>query len=346
MADSASMLDEPPVAPSAQAGPEPAHAGGGARPVRLAGTELLELIADGVVSTDEEGRIILFNRAAEELFGYGRDEILGRPVDILLPERARGAHREALAAFAGSPAGGYRIMGQGREVTGRRKSGKEFAAEASLSRRRAGGRMILTAVIRDISARRRAEEQQLILSRELAHRFKNMMAVITSIISLTARSAPSKEALVVSLRGRLETLARAQERLLESETRSADLRSLIEGEISPYRARSGANFRLIGEPCVIGPGQVANLALALHELATNAAKYGALSCATGRVTIEWSMADGSLLLSWREAGGPPPRKPAGDGFGTELIRRLLGSGVQFEYASEGLKVSARIRLGG
>lgn len=304
MGDVVSTLDEAPIPDSGAACRGTRRSRQSAHAFAPTSSELLELIGDGIVSADERGRIILFNKAAEALFGYGRVEVLGRPVEILLPHRVRGAHRRAVAAFAASPAGGNRMMGSLREVIGRRKDGGEFPVEASLSRHHADGRVVLTVVIRDVTARKLADEQRLILSRELAHRFKNMMAVVNSILSLTARNAPTREALVASLRGRLATLARTHELLLGNESESADLRALLEGELSPYRVRGGSNVRLKGESCALHGPQVVNIALAVHELATNAAKYGALSRATGQVEVRWS-ADADLLhLHWRESGGP------------------------------------------
>lgn len=325
----------------------PARASAGrnnAQPFAPTGPELLELIADCIVSTDESGRIILFNKAAETLFGYSRAEVLGRAVEILLPERTATAHRQAVSDFAASSAGANRMMGHRREVIGRHKDGGEFPAEASLSRRHVEGRTVLTVVVRDITARKQAEEQRLILSRELAHRFKNMMAVVNSILSLTARSAATKEALVTSLQGRLATLARTHEMLLESATKTVDLRALLEEELSPYRIRSASNVRLRGEPCVLVGPQVVNVALAIHELATNAAKYGAFSCAAGHVHVRWAADAAILHLHWEETGGPAVSEPAGGGFGTELIRRLLGSGVRFDYSRKGLRASLQIPL--
>lgn len=344
MGDMFSRLDEAPLAALGSACPDTTPNRQAAQSFTPTGSELLELIADGIVSADERGRIILFNKAAEALFGYSRAEVLGRPVEILLPQRARVAHREAVAAFATSSAAGNRMMGALREVIGRRKDGIEFPAEASLSRRNAEGRVVLTVVIRDVTARKLADEQRLILSREIAHRFKNMMAVVNSILSLTARNAPTKKALVASLRGRLATLARAHEMLLGSETESADLRAVLEGELSPYRIRGVSNVRLIGEPCLLLGPQVVNVALAIHELATNAAKYGAFGSATGRVEVRWSASDRILDLHWRETGGPATSEPTGGGFGTKLIRRLLGAGVRFEYPTEGLQAWLRIEL--
>lgn len=345
MGDMFSTLGQAPPAARASARPDSSPDREFAASFAPTGAELLELLADGIVSADEDGRIILFNKAAEALFGYSRAEVLGCPLEILLPQRVRDAHRKAVAAFATYSADGNRMMGPRREVIGRRKDGTEFPAEASLSRRHAEGRLVLTVVIRDVTARKAVEEQRQILARELAHRFKNMMAVVNSILSLTARNAPTKKALVISLRGRLAALARTHEMLLGNDTESADLRSLLEGELSPYRIHSASNVRLIGDPCLLVGPQVVNIALAIHELATNAAKYGALSRATGQVEVRWSEADGILDLLWKETGGPPVSEPTGRGFGTELIRRLLGAGVQLEYPKAGLQARLRITLG-
>lgn len=339
-----STLDEAPLAACGSACPDTSPDREVAISFAPTGAELLELLADGIVSADEDGRIILFNKAAEALFGYNRAEVLGCPLEILLPQRARGAHRKAVAAFAAFSADGDRMMGSRREVIGRRKDGAEFPVEASLSRRLAEGRVVLTVVIRDVSERKRVDEQRLILSRELAHRFKNMMAVVNSILSLTARNAPTKKALVVSLRGRLAALARTHEMLLGSDTESADLRTLLKRELSPYRIHSSSNVRLIGEPCLLLGPQVVNIALAIHELATNAAKYGALSRATGQVKVSWSADGGILNLHWQETGGPAVSEPTGKGFGTELIRRLIGAGVRLEYRKEGLQAWLRIDM--
>ena len=276
-------------------------------------SELLSLIADGVVSTDRRGRIILFNKAAEELFGYSRAEVLGRPVEILLPKRVQGAHREAFAAFARSPSAQARMMGHRREILGLRKNGQEFPAEASLSRRDVNGRSILTVVVRDVTARKQADEQRMILFGELGHRFKNMMTVVNSIVSLTARSATSRKTLVTSLRGRLNSLARTHDVLFRAGGACAELRELLEAELSPYRIDGSCNLHLVGEPCLLPARQVLDVALAVHELATNAAKYGALSRATGRVEIRWTADEKAVELNWTESRGPrvvPPTRNA------------------------------------
>jgi PAS domain S-box-containing protein len=295
-----------------------------------------------VISTDKQGRILLFNKGAEELFGYAAAEVLGKPVEMLLPPRLRVPHGEALAALARASPASIRILGHRREVVGRRKQGDEFPAEATLSSREINGRTIMTVVVRDMTVRRRAEEQRLLYCRELGHRFKNLMAVVNAVVSLTARSAPTKRALVTSLEGRLESLTRSQDMLLESDGKSADLRQLLQRELGPYRLRRTSNILLSGEDCALPARSALTLALAVHELATNAAKYGALSRDQGRIEIRWLVDADDVVLRWVESGGPPVAEPGHVGFGTELIQRLLGPGARIEYRPEGLQAEIRI----
>ena len=142
---------------------------GGSHPASAAsGSDILALIGDGVVSTDGSGRILLFNRAAEEIFGYEADEILGETVEILLPRRFRARHVSDVKAFEADSEATRRIMGHRREVLGQRKNGEEFPVEATLSRHVLSGNTTLTVVIRDVSERRHLEQQLETRNRELA----------------------------------------------------------------------------------------------------------------------------------------------------------------------------------
>ena len=133
---------------------------GGSHPASAAsGSDILALIGDGVVSTDGSGRILLFNRAAEEIFGYEADEILGETVEILLPRRFRARHVSDVKAFAADSEATRRIMGHRRDVLGQRKNGEEFPVEATLSRHVLSGNTTLTVVIRDVSERRHLEQE-------------------------------------------------------------------------------------------------------------------------------------------------------------------------------------------
>ena len=308
--------------------------------------EILSLIADAIVSTDQDGNIILFNAAAEAMFGYGPEEVIGLPVEILMPLRVHRIHHLSLMNFADAQLSGGRKMGDRREVIGSRKNGDEFAVEATLSRWSVDGRPVLTAVIRDASERKRIDEARALLASEMAHRFKNAIAVVSSIVSLTARGARSVKAFSEALQGRLDALARTHDLLFQSGAHAADLRALVEAELSPYLGSDSENVMLTGPAVHLSSGVAVNLSLALHELATNAAKYGALSKTKGKVTIAWRIVDADtgtrLLLTWREAGGPPVSPPSRIGFGTELIKRCFGEGASIDYSRAGLH--ARIEL--
>ncbi len=314
-------------------------------------TELVSMIADGVISCDENGRIVLFNSAAEEIFGFQQQDVIGRSLSLLIPARLQADHERHVRDFAGGSPRRTKIMGHRREVLGRRQNGEEFAIEASLSRRVIQGRTILTAVVRDVSERKRLEDERQLLAGELAHRFKNMMTVVNSIVSLSAKGNPSATSFEQELRGRLHALGRTHEILGEPTGGAVALSELLESELSPYRDAENENITLAG-PEVILPFRVTvTLALVLHELTTNAVKYGGLSRAGGHVSASWEIVapgveDGSssLLLNWVESGGPPVVPPRRRGFGTTLIERSLGSGVTLNYRSAGLEARLEIPL--
>lgn len=308
--------------------------------------ELLSLIADAIVSTDESGKIVLFNKAAEEMFGYEMADVLGQPVEILMPERLRRAHHRSLTEFAGGRRAAGSAMGERRKVIGIRRNGEEFPLEASLSRSFVKGRALLTAVIRDASERQRLDEAKALIAAELAHRFKNSMALVGSIVRLTARSATSIDGFAEALQGRLDALARTHSILFQDSANVTDVRALIESELSPYRSPDGENLLLSGERTRLSSKMAVNLGLALHELAANAAKYGALTRRGGKVSINWRVVRAArekhLVLEWKEAGGPPVAPPARRGFGTELIERCLGDGAAIHYEKAGLRARFEI----
>jgi PAS domain S-box-containing protein len=313
-------------------------------------SELVSLIGDVVISTFADGRIILFNKSAEDLFGYLYAEVVGHPVEMLLPVRFRQTHRRDVLAFAGISTPERRTMGDRREVFGQHKNGQEFLIEASLSRQFVRGNTILTAVIRDVSERKRLEEVRRLLASESAHRFKNILTVVSSIVSLTARGAASVENFAQSLQVRLEALARTQDVLLHDGGDRADLHKLIQSELSPYQGRTAGRISIDGPPVTLASQTAINLALVIHELATNAAKYGALSTFDGKISVLWSL-DGvearrRLLLSWAERDGPAVIAPTRRGFGTELIERSLGRETRLTFEPGGLHAHFTISLAG
>lgn len=303
--------------------------------------EILSLVGDGVVSIDEEGRIILFNRAAEQLFGYASAELLGCPIEVLIPMRFHDLHRKDVAGFASSAVAPCRAMGRGREVLGRHKNASEFPIEATLSSHVFAGQRIFMAVVRDVTDQTTAEQQRQLIVGEVAHRLRNTMSVVNSIISSTARRATSLPEFITSLLGRLRALSRTNDALIGGAASELNLHSLLHSELTAFQ-HDDVRFTLAGPHVQIEGRLALNLGLIFHELATNAAKYGAFSAPGGKIYVEWHVDDGklpTLKLSWQETGGPTVEMPSRTGFGTQLIGNILnifGGKTEIIYVPGGI----------
>jgi two-component sensor histidine kinase len=210
-------------------------------------------------------------------------------------------------------------------------------------------------VISDVTERQALEEAQTLLTRELTHRVKNLFAIANGMVSMTARTAKDPKDMANSLRGRLSALSRAHE--LVQPVSAADLGTgtdvelarLIEAVLEPYR-QTGQNRIIIEGPSVlVGSNTTTSLALVLHELATNAAKYGCLSSPEGELAIRWTVRDDMADLLWTEGGGPTINSAPGfEGFGTQLSQRSitgqLGGTLDREWRPEGLRVHMTLPL--
>jgi two-component sensor histidine kinase/DNA-binding response OmpR family regulator len=191
----------------------------------------------------------------------------------------------------------------------------------------------------DITERKLAEERQVLLAREVDHRARNALAVVQSIVRLTR--AEGIDAYMAAVEGRIRALSRAHMLLSRSRWEGADLGKLVDEELAPYRAGEAETVIACGPRVVLHPATAQALALALHELATNAAKYGALSSASGKVTLAWEQTPESLTLRWTESGGPRAEAPCSEGYGTRVIsasiERQLGGRAAFDWRPEGLQ---------
>lgn len=205
--------------------------------------------------------------------------------------------------------------------------------------------------IRDISKLKRAEAQQQMLTRELEHRMKNTMAMVGAIANQTFRSASTKDEARDIFGARLQALNQAHDILTRSSWTSASMPAVIDGALAPYRSGEG-RIRVSGPEIELTAKQALSLALAIHELATNATKYGALSVPGGTLSIDWdcvgSDAGQFLQFEWREAGGPPVLPPTKRGFGSRLIEGTLasdfGRSVKIEFLPDGLVCGFKTRL--
>jgi two-component sensor histidine kinase len=199
----------------------------------------------------------------------------------------------------------------------------------------------------EIEERRQAQNQQSFLIRELHHRVKNTLATVQAVVGATARSTSSIEEFYKAFVGRIISLANTHSLLTEALWQTASLREILEKELIPYNDAKGERIELEG-PDVKLPSEIAvPIGMAVHELTTNAAKYGALSVRTGKVSVMWSEngegEDRRLSLSWVERGGPRVAQPGRQGFGSRLLHRVLttqlNAQVNVDYDPSGLRVS-------
>lgn len=290
----------------------------------------VERSASAVLIFDAKGRIEYANPASVALTGYAAAELVGRSC-----RRLRGPGT-SIAAFMRT----LRASIEGRtwrgEFAGRRKTGESYWALASVAPSSTGTirPAHYIAVLEDITERKRTERQKSLLMAELNHRVKNTLATVRSIASQTFGDEDSPATFRKAFAGRLAALAQAHELLIRTNWEGADLRSAVERTLAPFGRSAGNPWRLNGPTVSLQPKQALALTMALHELATNAAKYGALSVPTGKVAVEWAIereADGERLrLSWTESGGPVVSVPTRRGFGT----RLIEGGIPYELDGE------------
>ena len=304
---------------------------------------------DAVLSCDNEGLITSWNAAAERLFGYAAADAIGRDVALLIPPERLGE----LAAIRrnldrGEPVAPFVTVRLDKDSRPR-----DVSISVSPLKRVDGALIGASIITRDISDLRRAEEHQKLLVAELSHRVKNTLAVVVSIASQTLSRAGSLAEFGELFRGRIQALAAAHSLLTAADWEAADLRALVEQAVEPYRAGDGANIEIRGERVLLRPNAALTLSLILHELTTNAAKYGALQNADGQIAVDWTVEiDGrrQLHLRWNETGGPRVRPPARRGFGVNLIERSvayeLDGSASLEYRAEGVSCEITLPLPG
>jgi two-component system CheB/CheR fusion protein len=295
---------------------------------------LVELSRAPIFVWDFDEGIIQWNRGSEELYGFSRDEAVGKHKERLLKTVVPGSSFQELRAALeanGTWSG---------EIIHHSKDGKELVVESQIELMVLDGRRLVLESTRDITDRKRWDERQRLLLNELTHRVKNTLTVVQSMARQTLRHSNSTEAFLERFDGRLSALSRAHRLLVETHWEGAELGSLAKNQLEAYLG-DGGRIRLMGEPVVLSPELATPFGLVLHELATNAAKYGALSSPDGHVRLSWEIQprnEGqSLRVVWRECDGPPVVPPEGNGFGSILIGMSLPeAAVQHEFLPEGV----------
>jgi PAS domain S-box-containing protein len=303
---------------------------------------IVESSDDAIVSKDLNGIIATWNKGAERLFGYSTEEVVGKSITILIPADRQSEESNILERIRR----GERI--EHFETIRRRKDGSliDISLTVSPVTDESGKIIGASKIARDITEQKRREAQIALLAREADHRTNNLLAVAQATVHLT--HATTVAALKAAISGRLQALANAHAMLAQSRWAGADLRELVVKELSPYFRNDDPRAHIDGPSLLLKPELAQAMAMALHELATNAVKYGALSTVAGRVSVEWSLqADKHLLLSWTETGGPGVKAPTKEGFGTRAITRMIGQlngEVEFDWREGGLACEITVTL--
>jgi PAS domain S-box-containing protein len=312
---------------------------------------LVETSADAIITKDLNGIITSWNKGAERIFGYTADEMVGKPVSLLIPEDRPDEEPSILTRIRR----GERI--EHYETVRRRKSGELVDISLSVSPLADDTGKIVGAskIARDITVRRHAQEMQALLLGEMRHRINNLFAVTNSLVTLSARSSKTTKEMETAIKERLAALSRAQQLTRPGLiTRELDIRDqatlkgLIKAIFAPYAA-AGAKGpdRIIVTGCdeEIDDRAVTSAALLLHELATNATKYGALSASAGAVHIDCALKEGWIAINWEERGGPPVNGPPDrEGFGGNLARKIVENQFRGRYFNEWKPSGLSIRI--
>jgi len=305
---------------------------------------IVESTDDAVISKDLNGIVNSWNSGAEKLFGYRADEMIGKPITTIIPAD----HLDEEAEIIGRIRRGERL--EHYETIRRRKDGSlvEISLTVSPVKSESGKIIGASKIARDITEQRRAQQQQKLLLNEMKHRMKNTLATVQAMATQSMPSAPASER--TAFTARVHALARAHDLLTFESWNGTALKELIATALAPFQDTHRERFLIEGkgEPW-LGANNALLLTMVLHELATNAVKYGALSNGTGRVRVSWEpdgFKQGQVKIIWVERGGPPVKEPAREGFGSRLIKRALsGSGeVRFEFKPQGLTCVLELSL--
>jgi len=301
--------------------------------LRWLGT-IVESSDDAVVSKNLDGIITSWNSGAQRVFGYTAEEAIGQPITIVIPEGRENEEREILTRIRR----GQHI--EHFETVRRRKNGSLIFVSLSVSPVKDGeGRIVgASKIARDITEQRRNQEVIATLAREAEHRSKNLLANVQATVHLSQSDTP--EGLKQAIEGRIRALANVHSLFVETRWIGADLLSIASQELAPYTTDDDSRVRIDGPPVLLEPNVAQAIAMAFHELATNAVKYGALSVSTGQIDLQWSHeAGGCLKLRWTEIGGPVVRAPTRKGFGGRIIEQVithLKGKTCLEWRREGL----------
>ncbi len=278
---------------------------------------------DSIFSVTREGLILTWNPASEKLYGISAEDAINKPISMIVPEDKR---EESQAMFTAIMKGEMIFL----ETIRQSRDGRlvDVAISGAPLRDAKGATIGISAIHRDITEQRQHEKQMRLVMRELAHRSKNLLAIILSMAAQTARNSPNLSAFNARFTQRVQGLAHSHDLLVQKNWLGAPIRELIRSHLEPFFEHGQTRVSLIGPDVIVDPKAAQNIGLAIHELATNASKYGALSSPRGHVDIAWERTSESrFILEWKESGGPPVQPPRRRGFGQTVLERLASQAL-------------------
>ena len=293
------------------------------------------------VTVMTQDRDLVFTWVSRGIFGQSAAEIIGKSQHDVIPEAPPGAATNLKRSVieTGEPArGDVRVLYDGNETW--------YDLTVHPLPDEHGDTVGIIAGAVDITRYKEQEARIRLLMRELTHRSKNLLTVIQAIMRQTANNCTSIADFEARFTARLHSLAGSHDLLVQEDWQGASMRELVRSQLGHYSDRDDPQIELIGDAMQIPPDAAQHIGMALHELATNAAKYGALSTPAGKVQISWRTmpaSDGTPMchLSWEESGGPPVERPSRRGFGRVVIERTVARAlhgeVKIDYAASGLK---------
>jgi PAS domain S-box-containing protein len=292
---------------------------------------------DAIISKTLDGRITSWNASATRIFGYHANEMIGQPITRIIPPELHAEESKIIARLKlGERIDHYetvRVAKDGRRI--------DMSLTTSPLRDKSGRVIGASKVGRDITERKQAEQLQRTLTNELIHRIKNTLATVQAIATQSLLRAKSPSGFVSSFTGRVQALAKAHTLLTKTMMQGTDVTELVSEQVL-LGVSDDNRISCSGPLLVLDAQQALHLALVLHELATNARKYGALSVPNGRLSVSWQMRTNggrNLLLLWKESSGPKVTAPSERGFGSTLIEQTLrahGGEASVHYNTDGV----------
>jgi PAS domain S-box-containing protein len=297
---------------------------------------------DAIVSKNLDGIITSWNKGAERVFGYTAEEAVGQPITIIIPQDRQNEERTILTGIRR----GERI--EHFETVRQRKHGSLIWVSLTISPvKNAEGTIVgASKIARDITEHKRTSDQIATLAREAEHRSKNLLANVQAMVNLSQADAIAD--LKEAIGGRIQALANVHSLFVATRWIGAELSTIAGQELAPYSASGDERVRIDGPQVLLEPDIAQAVAVILHELATNAAKHGALSTAKGHINLKWSHeTNGRLNMQWIETAGPTVEPPTRRGFGGRIIERMIAQvkgESRLDWRAEGLVCEITLRV--